>query len=302
MDILKAAVYCGTHGKYNAGSLGGGWLQLADYKDANEFLKACKGLHKDEKSPEFMYQDTEYVPKEFYSESEIYPEIFMTIQAIKSMNEEQQAAFETYCKENECIPDMFDVDEFFAAYKTKQPTRKKSINKDTEEFRQLAGDWGKDCYIEALKIQDKKFVLFSITKLEKEFCWGYGCQGLTNEEANELCKNFNEDDFRRENLNSFDSKYKYKLKCLEDYKDVTLGVEHDKQSQYGFTSYFVKALNRDQAKDTDITLTGSDAEKFKAAYKAAVEELRQDFRKRVETYLKKYGLGKIRKWTYWADE
>ena len=62
-------VYVGTFGKYAAGSLKGKWLDLEDYNDNNEFMKACKELHKDEADPEFMFQDHEGVPSQFIGES-----------------------------------------------------------------------------------------------------------------------------------------------------------------------------------------------------------------------------------------
>ena len=34
-------------------------MDLADYKDAEEFLEACYELHKDEEDPELMFQDYE---------------------------------------------------------------------------------------------------------------------------------------------------------------------------------------------------------------------------------------------------
>jgi antirestriction protein len=67
--IVKPAIYCGTYGKYNDGSIAGKWLNLEDFQDATEFFEACKELHKDEHDPEFMFQDFEGFPKEFYSES-----------------------------------------------------------------------------------------------------------------------------------------------------------------------------------------------------------------------------------------
>ena len=308
MDILKAAVYCGTYGKYNVGSLGGGWLQLAKYKDANEFLKACKELHKDEKSPEFMFQDTEYIPKEFYSESEIYPEIFTTIQAIKSMNEEQQAAFEIYCEENAAIPDMFDVDEFFASYK---PSKKQNQNKFSpallEFFKIIEKNNTKDWFdyfknktAAVLKIeQNGGYIVFEKPQIEKEFCWGYGCQGLTQEEASELCKNFNEDDFIGENLSKFDREYERTLEQLDKYEDITIGFG---DISYGFIECWVKDKFSTPDPNNEITLKGDNASAFRILYKKILEEMREDFKKKLNTYLKKYGLTKIRKWTYWADE
>jgi antirestriction protein len=64
-----AALYCGTYAKYNNGSIDGKWLTLTDYEDAEEFLQACRELHKDEADPEFMFQDFEHFPDELYSES-----------------------------------------------------------------------------------------------------------------------------------------------------------------------------------------------------------------------------------------
>jgi antirestriction protein len=66
---VKPALYCGTYGKYNNGSIEGKWLYLEDYSDSEEFFKACAELHKNEHDPEFMFQDFEGFPKEYYSES-----------------------------------------------------------------------------------------------------------------------------------------------------------------------------------------------------------------------------------------
>lgn len=63
-------VYVGTYHKYASGSIFGAWLDLDDYADADEFLTACRELHKDEKDPEFMLQDYENMPRELYGESE----------------------------------------------------------------------------------------------------------------------------------------------------------------------------------------------------------------------------------------
>lgn len=65
----RPALYCGTYGKYNDGSIAGKWLYLDDYEDGEAFLKACAELHKDEQDPEFMFQDFEYLPRCLYSES-----------------------------------------------------------------------------------------------------------------------------------------------------------------------------------------------------------------------------------------
>ena len=62
-------VYVGTYAKYNAGSIAGAWLDLADYTDKEAFLEACHALHSDEADPEFMYQDWEGIPAGLIGES-----------------------------------------------------------------------------------------------------------------------------------------------------------------------------------------------------------------------------------------
>ena len=71
-----AQVYVGTYAKYNNGNLYGAWLDLEDYVDHEEFIAACKELHKDEHDPELMFQDYEGFPDEYYNESSINPEVW----------------------------------------------------------------------------------------------------------------------------------------------------------------------------------------------------------------------------------
>lgn len=61
-------LYVGTYRKYTEGSLFGAWLDLSNYEDYEEFMDACRELHKDESDPEFMFQDCEYLPRDFYCE------------------------------------------------------------------------------------------------------------------------------------------------------------------------------------------------------------------------------------------
>ena len=63
------AVYVGTYKKYAEGSTFGRWMNLEDYADFDEFVEACRELHKDEEDPEFMCQDFEGLPKNQYCES-----------------------------------------------------------------------------------------------------------------------------------------------------------------------------------------------------------------------------------------
>ena len=78
-------LYVGTYKKYNEGSIKGAWLDLDKFKNADEFYRACKRLHRDERDPEFMFQDVETDPgcdwqEGLYSESSI-PREYWTLKA-----------------------------------------------------------------------------------------------------------------------------------------------------------------------------------------------------------------------------
>lgn len=61
-------IYVGTYAKYNNGSIAGAWLDLSDYNDAEQFIDACKELHKDEIDPELMFQDFDDIHKNYCNE------------------------------------------------------------------------------------------------------------------------------------------------------------------------------------------------------------------------------------------
>lgn len=57
MIFLASKIYVTTFSKYNSGTLKGTYIDPQDYYDRDDFLEACKELHKDEESPEFMFTD-----------------------------------------------------------------------------------------------------------------------------------------------------------------------------------------------------------------------------------------------------
>lgn len=81
---MYAGVYVGTYKKYNEGSLFGKWLDMSDYDSYDDFIVACKELHKDEDEPEFMFQDFDFdfdsevrlVLKQLVSESHVDPQVW----------------------------------------------------------------------------------------------------------------------------------------------------------------------------------------------------------------------------------
>lgn len=70
------AVYVGTFGKYNSGSIEGAWLKLGDFATPADFWDAAERLHSDEHDPELMFQDWQGIPAGMVSESWIDPELW----------------------------------------------------------------------------------------------------------------------------------------------------------------------------------------------------------------------------------
>lgn len=310
IDILKAAVYCGTYGKYNAGSIDGGWLKLGDYPTYDEFIKGCKNLHKDETDPEFMYQDTEHLPDEFYSECLINPEVFDVIRTIKkdiAKDQKKTAAFEAFCEDTAAIPDMFDVDEFLLAYKADKHSSRPNDNKNLKEFKEKFKEWFYvDHIVDVIKIDDEHYITFEKQEMEKSFCFRYSnIYGPTSEEANKACENFGEKEFKDANLNNFDRKYKGTLEFLEKCKKVVLRRSYAGRGlmpDHGAEIVHIEYKDEDLKNDDIILSSTEDINRIRESYKKHVQKLRQAYERCLDTYLKKYGVSKIRKWTYWADE
>tara|TARA_R100001129_G_scaffold178436_1_gene154214 strand:- start:106 stop:642 length:537 start_codon:yes stop_codon:yes gene_type:complete len=105
----RPALYVGTYAKYNSGSIKGAWLYLDDYKDKQEFLYACHGLHCDEADPELMFQDYEYIPQSLYSESGLDDKIFKWLDLEHDQREYVQAYWD-------CVDPDAEIDAINDAY------------------------------------------------------------------------------------------------------------------------------------------------------------------------------------------
>jgi antirestriction protein len=77
----QMAVYVGTYGKYNDGSIYGAWIDLTLIKDEEDFNDLCAEIHKDEQDPEFMLQDWQSIPSRYISESGLSAEFWDYLEA-----------------------------------------------------------------------------------------------------------------------------------------------------------------------------------------------------------------------------
>ena len=105
-------IYVGTYAKYNDGSIDGKWIDISEYNTYEEFVDACRELHKDEKDPEFMVQDYENFPERWYHEAGLpTEEEFDKINEFYMMDDSRKDAYEAYLDLGIGSGDMEDFEE-----------------------------------------------------------------------------------------------------------------------------------------------------------------------------------------------
>ena len=91
------AVFVCTYNKYAAGKpLAGAWLDLYTFSCYEDFVAACRWLHRDEQDPEFAYLDYENYPDEWYSESGLDEDTFERILEYADLDDDEQEAFRAF--------------------------------------------------------------------------------------------------------------------------------------------------------------------------------------------------------------
>ncbi len=293
-NILNAEVYCGTYRKYNNGSIDGKWLKLADYTTKRNFLAACRELHKDEYDPEFMYQDQMGIPEGLFSESHIDDEVWHVINSLKKYAPDRADEFAQWCDDNGAEQDYKALREFLN-FKPKQEKTTNKVGLSGEALKQAiiknCADKNTANYLltevsTAAYIGDK-LAIFTKPTIETRFCFDD-----ENEAELRTYHNFSEEYFIAANLDCdelrlLDKREFEALYLLRRYQDeniwcVTRGCEIER-------CYDAKHYEQLTAEQEQVV-------------QAILLEEKEKFMKRLQGYLKRYGLSKIKKWTYWANE
>jgi antirestriction protein len=102
--MAEAKVYVGTYKKYNNGSIAGDWLNLFDYADKDDFLKACKKLH-GRGEHEYMYQDVDNFLHHIYgtdllSESHISDKLWELLDEIEYWDDDKIDLFFEWARDH----------------------------------------------------------------------------------------------------------------------------------------------------------------------------------------------------------
>ena len=134
------AVYVGTYGKYASGSLRGVWLDLTTFADYDEFLAVCRYIHRDEADPEFMAQDFDSFPREWYTEGFMSEREFDLIQAYAELDDDEREAFEVYVSAfGSSRDDVSIFDNFREAYNGKWSSEEDFAEQLAEDCCMLHG-------------------------------------------------------------------------------------------------------------------------------------------------------------------
>ena len=318
--------YVGTYGKYNNGDLNGAWIDLIKCGTYDNFLKECYKLHEDEgDNTELMIQDVMYLPdglnfgeipdkedfddiiKEYNEENEseqIIPncqiidqseKAFAVVGDTKAIKDELKAIggrfnFRLSCGagwifSKKCLA---DVQTLLNGAKISANNNAKSANKrkydEVIEKACKALDWDKKDVYAAVELPEG-FFMISKESIETRFC--FSDEGAAYEYYKTLDKGDNlEKHFLRKNTKLFIEQIEM-LKKAERYDPVKINY-NKKAIYFSYSEY-----------DTENTrfLTSEETKQIKAALEYALNL----HKKRLETYLKKYGTSKIHTWTYWAN-
>jgi len=154
-----------------------------------------------------------------------------------------------------------------------------------------------------VELSDGSIIPIDKPRIQKDFCFGYGFYGRSDEESEKRAFDMaakartDETYFIEKNLEQVDSKIKL-LQNLDSFNKAYIYPKYNGESEENvLKDYSVinvsSFTNAEEAKE----LQEEDIQKIIAG----LEEVRKQFKKRLDTYLKRYGLSKLNVWTYLRD-
>ena len=169
-----------------------------------------------------------------------------------------------------------------------------------------AKSYGAKCYEYALKF-DNNFLCFSKPDIKTRFCFGYGLNGVSSQEDYEGARSqernmeTNQQAFINANLEGLNKSIEdietfIKEKCFANrYNKIFICKNSCKH-----LAYLAWSWDYDNIRNKDAIIkeaTKEDLLLIIEVYKQQIE----NFKKRLNTYLKRYGLSKLTTWTYLVD-
>lgn len=325
--VYNSQVYVGTYAKYNNGSIDGAWIALAGCKDYEDFLAQCGKVHKDEREPEFMIQDTEDMPDgltcmEWMDENtfndikramyeqptdasagvkivEGYsPKSFQVVGDTKPIKDDLKRLGGVFNGRKCCWffsnKKLDDVKAFLSGANVPAnvdtPVSGDKFTQWLEEYAQTEDRWAdyvRKNNVGAVKIRDR-YILLEKPGIETRFC--FHDEGPQYEFYCDLMKD-NKKKLQGYFLSENREVFERHIDFINEHGYIYLDIQNDKKRAFISCHDDVWGcgrLERTTAEETALILEGL---KFAAA----------KFEKRLQAYLKRYGVSKLHTWTYWAD-
>lgn len=143
-------------------------------------------------------------------------------------------------------------------------------------------------------------ILFEKPRIKKDFCFGHGQNGISTQEEVEIaCDNAeyartNDNYFLKRNLEQFDEW----MEMLNGNEKLYLMPQHYKPTRVACirSDYYFRRYEWEKDKIVE-ELSQYDIDELKKV----VQSEKEKFVKRLNTYLKRYGLSKVHSWTYLID-
>lgn len=172
----------------------------------------------------------------------------------------------------------------------------KTTNKWADNLKEYAATENSSNYqvknsIGAIKIDDK-FILLEKPSIETRFC--FHDEGVGYEHYKEVHKN--NDAFSEYFLYENRREYENYIDCLKSGKKVF--ISHTYAEGIPLCNFYTREYEwQSKYREWDTEATPEQVEDILNALEWALSL----FEKRLQTYLKRYGVSKLNTWTYWAD-
>ena len=168
-------------------------------------------------------------------------------------------------------------------------------------------------YYEYLLKFDDCFLGFKKPSIQTRFCFGYGQNGISTEEDYEGARSqernmeTNQQAFINANLEDLNKSIKNLQEFIDNFfdnKNTCFSSRYNKificKNSYNHLAYLAWSWDYDNIRNKDDIIkeaTKEDLLLIIEVYKQQIE----NFKKRLNTYLKRYGLSKLTTWTYLVD-
>ena len=319
-------VYVGTYGKYNRGSLAGGWVSLNECKDYEAFLRKCRALHRGEHDPEYMIQDSEDFPDGLDCMEWLSEQDFNDVkQAISEQQQDEQTADDgaTLAEQLRLALLMATGEKAMAGRKPSAKTARQDDKALLEEYMQEWTkvwqdkgmlDYERKKFNGAVRLANGGILFFEKPSIDNRFCfhdegpqYDFYCHLMADKEKRLA------EYFKQENLGKMDGDIESLREAKLDERDGFLyDSDHRRvylqRLQYDGQAAPLNLWRYLRLRPWDVEDRPSFwpniepmTEGDRKTILAGLQREREKFEKRLDSYLKRYGVSKIHTWTYWAD-